>query len=76
MPRRRDELAAALQENRDLRNQIHQVEHPLQLRIRELEVERDKYATLVKEDGEKIDGVARGLEAALGLIGYLISSGR
>lgn len=76
MTKRRDELAKALQANRDLQNKIHQIEHPLQVRIRELEVERDRYAALVKEDGDKIAVMDRGLKAALTLVEYLLSTGK
>lgn len=76
MPKGRNRLAEALQSNRDLRNQLQGVEWPLQLRIRELEMERDKSAALAKEDRERLERLEQGMEAAKGLIQWLLASGK
>lgn len=76
MAKRRDELADALQTCRDLRNKIDEIEFPLQKRIRELEVERDKYATLVQEDSERLARLEQGMHAAQAFISWLLASGK
>lgn len=77
MPKgRHNKLAEALQSNRDLQNQLHEIEWPLQKRIRELEAERDKYAALVKEDGGRLAQLEQGMQAAQGLIRWLLASGK
>lgn len=76
MPRRRDQLAEAHEAIRTLRNQIHQIEDPLRRKIRELEVERDRYAALVKADGDRLHELESGLEAALTFVRWLLSSGK
>ena len=76
MRKRHDPLAAAHEANRDLRNQLQQVEQPLRLRIRELEAEIDRRSNQIKEDGVRLHELERGMEAALGLVRWLISSGK
>lgn len=76
MPKGRNKLAEALQSNRDLRNQLQGVEWPLQVRIRELEMERDKSAALAQEHRERLARLEQGMEAAKGLIQWLLASGK
>jgi hypothetical protein len=83
MTKLRSQLAEALQANRDLQNQIHEVEFPLRKRIREIEVERDQNAALLVEarrladvDRKKIDQLEQGIEAAMAFIRWQLSSGK
>jgi hypothetical protein len=76
MTKLRSQLAEALQANRDLRNQIHGVEFPLQKRIRDLEVERDNAQAQAAASTQEIRNLHRGMKYARGLIRWLLSSGK
>jgi hypothetical protein len=76
MRKRYNALAEAHATNRDLRNQLHQLEQPLRERIRQLEVERDRFAALAREGADRTRELEKGVEAALGLVRWLLSSGK
>lgn len=76
MPRRSSELAEAHQTCRDLRNQISNLEFPLQKRIRELEVERDSLAARVASQAREIRRLERGMMYARRLLRWILASGK
>ncbi len=76
MSKRRDELADALQANRDLRNQLHQVEQPLRERIRDLETERDRLTRRVGVLERENVCYREVVDAGVGLVHHLVSSGK
>lgn len=76
MTRRRNQLAEVQQTCRDLRNKLNEVEFPLQKRIRELELERDKFSHLAREGADRIERLERGLAASQAYILWLLSTGK
>jgi hypothetical protein len=76
MPRRSRDITQAMQDNRDLRNQLHAVEFPLQRRIRELEVERDKAIAESRALRRQIRALNRGMKSARGMIRWMLSAGK
>jgi len=74
--RRHDPLADALQANRDLRNQLHQVEQPLRERLRDLENERDRLAQRVDALERESACYRAVVESGVGLLSHLLSGGK
>jgi len=75
-PRRRNQLADALQANRDLRNRLEGVEFPLRKRIRELELERDDALARAAASAKEVRRLTRGVRAGLGLVRWLLATGK
>lgn len=76
MPNHRRALADALAANRELRNQIHQVEAPLRVRIRELEVERDRAWESASAHRTEAKHYKAAVGSLVGLLYHIISTGK
>jgi len=75
-PRRRDQLADALQANRDLRNQLERLEFPLQKRIRELEQEREAAVARSRDLLSENEMYARVMPGLVALLNHLLATGK
>jgi hypothetical protein len=76
MPDHKRVLADALAANRDLQNRIHQVEAPLLVRIRELEVERDRAVETAAAAKVEVKHYKSTVASLVGLLYHIISTGK